>query len=85
MDFLSKKYNNNFNGSLVFTNFWEQKIVIDQGYSFSLDINTVLANFFSPSTEEFYDTNNKRKYRVKSKSKHMRKSRRKMRIKSKKL
>ena len=62
MDFLSLKYNNNLNGSLIYTNFWEQKIVIDQGYSFNLDINTVLANFFNPSTEEFYDTNNKKKY-----------------------
>jgi len=51
MDFLSLKYNNNLNGSLIYTNFWEQKIVIDQGYSFNLDINTVLANFFNLSTE----------------------------------
>jgi hypothetical protein len=61
MDMLSLKYNINLNGSLIYTNFWEQKIVLDQGYSFNLDINTVLANFFNPSTEEFYNTKYKKK------------------------
>lgn len=61
MDSLSLKYNNNLNGSLIYTNFWEQKIVVDQGYSFNLDINTVLANFFNPSTEKFSNTKNKKK------------------------
>jgi len=61
MEDLSLKYNNNFKGSLIYTNFWENNFIVDQGYSFNLDINSVLANYFNPSKIEIYDDKNVKK------------------------
>lgn len=55
-------YNKNYNNSLWWPFFWENQIAINQGYSFNLDINTVLAHYFNPSTKEILDKKNKNKY-----------------------
>jgi hypothetical protein len=65
MEELSTKFNKNFEGSLIYTYFWEKKIVIDQGYSFNLDISTVLSNYFNPSTKEYFDEKYKKNYKIK--------------------
>lgn len=55
-------FNKNFNGSLWWPIFWDNKIAINQGYSFNLDINTVLAHYFNPTTKEIFDKKYNRKY-----------------------
>ena len=55
-------YNKSYNNSLWWPFFWESQIAINQGYSFNLDINTVLAHYFNPSTKEVFDNTNKNKY-----------------------
>jgi hypothetical protein len=65
MEELSTKFNKNLEGSLIYTYFWEKKIVVDQGYSFNLDISSVLSNYFNPSTKEYFDEKYKKNYKIK--------------------
>ncbi len=57
-------YNDNFKGSFLNVFFWKSKIIINEGYSHYLDINTVLSNLFNFESIQFFNEQYNKNYNL---------------------
>ena len=57
-------YHDNFKGSFLNVFFWKSKIIINEGYSHYLDINTVVSNLFNFESIQFFNEKYNKNYNL---------------------